>query len=132
MVDEKEDNNLKVRRELRLKEVGERLRTVRKYYRLTQEDFCRDFYISRAMLSELENGKRVPTGPLLSAMEGLFSVGRSWIMRGEGSMLSGGEEFTHRLAELLGGYRKLSAGGKTKLLDFLRIIVITDEEREGG
>ncbi len=47
------------------KEVGLRIRALREKHNLPQEAFAERVLISRSTLSELENGKREPTGPLL-------------------------------------------------------------------
>jgi transcriptional regulator with XRE-family HTH domain len=63
-----------------MKEVGQRIRALREKYKLTQDGFAERVIISRSLLSELENGKRTPAGPLLAAMEGLFSANRKWVL----------------------------------------------------
>jgi transcriptional regulator with XRE-family HTH domain len=91
-----------------MKEVGLRIRALREKYNLPQEVFARKVLISRSNLSELENGKRAPTGPLLVALECLFSANKEWVLTGKGDMTGrlAGDNRKDGVVELVDGFRK--------------------------
>ena len=68
-------------------EVGRRIRAVRGRYNLSQSEFADGLHISRKWLSELENGKKCPSGLFLLGMECRYAINRDWILSGKGSML---------------------------------------------
>ncbi len=118
--------------------IGKRIRALRERYMLTQEEMAKRILVSRNLLSELENGRRMPSGPLLVALEALFMANKDWILTGEGSMMlhqgldggSGGgpEESDEDVVSLLKGFRALSVDGRKKLMNILRVFVVVEKE----
>lgn len=128
------------------KEVGLRIRALREKHNLPQEVFAEKVLISRSTLSELENGKREPTGPLLLAMEFMFLANREWLLTGEGDMMhcpSPGrrsydvqfpqaDEGKADAGKLLDGFARLSTEGKKKILNLLRVFLKIEETGSYG
>ena len=90
--------------------------------------------ISRYRLSEIENGKRLPQGPLLLAIEYLFNTSKEWLLTGKGEMLEESkdllQEDTDReadMVELFKGFRALSEEGRKKLINILRVFLIVEK-----
>jgi transcriptional regulator with XRE-family HTH domain len=112
-----------------MKEVGLRIRALREKYNLPQEVFARKVLISRSNLSELENGKRAPTGPLLVALECLFSANKEWVLTGKGDMTGrlAGDNRKDGVVELVDGFRRLSGDGRKKILNLLRVFLMIEE-----
>ena len=75
-----------------LDEIGQRIRISRSQYNLSQSEFAAGLHISRKWLSELENGKKCPSGLFLLGMECRYSVSRGWILDGKGAMLVSSEQ----------------------------------------
>ncbi len=124
-----------------LKNVGRRICTIRNNYTLTQQQMADRLLISRNYLSEIENGRRVPTGPILVALEAIFMTSREWISNGSGEMLQSSSERTLKargvehedIVELLKGFRTISDDGRKKLLNILRVFMIVEgKERHGN
>ncbi len=115
------------------KKIGKRVRALRQKYMLTQAEMAKRLLISRYQLSEIENGKRVPQGPLLLAMEYVFNTSKDWILTGKGEMivekkeLPAGEEVEADIVELFKGFRTLSQEGKKKLMNILRVFLIVEK-----
>lgn len=124
-------------RSSRIKGIGFRVRALREHYMLTQDEFARRLLVSRNLLSELENGKRTPRGPLLVAIEALFMANRMWLMTGAGEMVRNGKDGPAAKAgadcaadvvDLLKGYRALSTENRKKLLNIMRVFKVIEEK----
>jgi len=123
-----------------LKSVGRRICTIRNNYSLTQQQMADKLLISRNYLSEIENGRRVPPGPILVALEAIFMTSREWISNGSGEMLK--SETDRRLktrgvehediVELLKGFRTMSDDGRKKLMNILRVFMIVEGKEQHG
>jgi transcriptional regulator with XRE-family HTH domain len=122
-----------------MKEVGTRIRALREKYKLRQDVFAGKVLISRSLLSELENGKRPPTGPLLVALECLFYANREWVLTGKGDMIGRtapgrtaesvlqGIGWNGDVFELLKGFNRLSKEGRKKIMNLLRVFLVVEE-----
>ncbi|MFZ3072605.1 MAG: helix-turn-helix transcriptional regulator, partial [Thermodesulfobacteriota bacterium] len=60
---------------------------MRKKFNMSQEEMSEKFRISRNYLSELETGKKIPTGPLLVAIESVLMLDQRRLLAGKGGML---------------------------------------------
>lgn len=124
----------------RAREIGRRICALREHYTLNQDEFSKRMLVSRNYLSELENGKRMPTGPLLVALETLFMANKEWVLTGKGGMIADTENREGRsldpaggaadVVDLLKGYRALSIENRKKLMNILKVFRIV-EEKEG-
>lgn len=57
-----------------LKEIGSRIRSVRKRFKLNQAEFSKSIGISSNYLSNLETGKYEPSMPILLAIKNRYSI----------------------------------------------------------
>jgi len=69
-----------------LKEIGERIKKVRKELGLTQEDMAKKLGMSRNSIIRYENGEAVPSRKFLKLLEYEFGINPRWILKGEGEM----------------------------------------------
>jgi len=69
-----------------MKEIGQRILTLRKTLKLTQEEFAQKLGFSHSHLSKVEQGKSHPTERLLKLIEQTFNVNPRWLREGEGEM----------------------------------------------
>ena len=111
------------------RDVGRRLRLLRKKLGLSLEEMSEKFRISIRCLSLLETGKKIPDGPLLVAIESVLMVDRRWLLTGKGEMLTSPNSTSNEtidentaVVELLRGYKTLSLEGKRKLLMVLKML----------
>jgi len=123
-----------------LKSVGRRICTIRNNYTLTQQQMADKLLISRNYLSEVENGRRVPPGPMIVALEAVFMANREWIANGSGEMLKSSADKTLKargvehedIVELLKGFRAMSNDGRKKLMNIMRIFIIVEGKEQHG
>ena len=64
--------------------IGDRIREVRKHLGLTQREFADRLGIKGPYVSELEKGKKYPSGQLIHNIWLTFSLNREWLENGEG------------------------------------------------
>lgn len=69
-------------------ELQERLRAVRKHFKLTQSEFGARLDISRSVVNNWERGVVVPPGTTYKAISSVFSINEEWLRTGEGEMLA--------------------------------------------
>ena len=121
------------------RDVGRRLRLLRKKFGLSQEEMSEKFRISMRYLSLLETGKKIPDGPLLVAIESVLMVDRRWLLTGKGEMLTSPNSASDEtidentaVVELLRGYKTLSLEGKRKLLMALKMLAPAQRKTRGA
>jgi transcriptional regulator with XRE-family HTH domain len=79
--------------------LGERLRWIRRQYRLTLEAMARRLGITRSYLSKLETGSSDnPSQPLMSMICQTYGVSREWLVNGRGQPFEA--EYLNRAAEV--------------------------------
>jgi transcriptional regulator with XRE-family HTH domain len=112
--------------------IGRRIRQVRVAHGLSQCDFADALHISRKWLSELENGKKCPSGLFLLGMECRFAISADWLLDASGSMLvcSEGEEKCAEAVIFLKSFNKLSKKGREKLLNIMNAFLFIEENNE--
>ncbi|NLW46995.1 MAG: helix-turn-helix transcriptional regulator [Firmicutes bacterium] len=91
------------------KDIGARIKQIRLYYGVTQEDICQALGITQGHYSKLESGPNEPTETFLLAMKARFGVDPNWVLTGEGEMLISSEKYIAEGIELLGD-QKFSEG----------------------
>lgn len=64
----------------------ERIKEVRKKYRMTQEQFAGHLGIKRGAIANYEIGRNVPTDSVIALICREFSVSEKWLRTGEGEM----------------------------------------------
>ena len=111
--------------------VGQRIRAARGRYKLSQSKFADGLHISRKWLSELENGKKCPSGLLLLGLECRYAVSRDWILDGVGPMLVCAEwgEKNAEAVMLLQSFGKLSEDGRQKIINLLNAFLFIEENK---
>lgn len=69
-----------------LKDIGARLKEVRKSLRLTLLEMYQATQFSKSIISEVENGKKLPSSIYLFALADIFNVNINYIFTGKGEM----------------------------------------------
>ena len=66
--------------------IGNRFKLIRKEKNLTQKVFAETLSISPGYVSEIEKGKKIPGGEVLSSLKRIFQVDINWLLDGTGKM----------------------------------------------
>ena len=66
--------------------IGSRFKLIRKEKSLTQKVFAETLSISPGYVSEIEKGKKIPGGEVLSSLKRIFQVDINWLLDGTGKM----------------------------------------------
>lgn len=70
----------------KLKQIGARIKQLRKEKRLTQEEFAKAILRDRSLISKLEAGEVELSSSIRLAICNVFGVRKEWILTGEGDM----------------------------------------------
>lgn len=68
------------------KNIGERLKIVRKHLQMTQSDFASFLGMKQNSYSEIESGKRTPSEQLIMLIEYRYNINPTLLLTGEGEM----------------------------------------------
>lgn len=66
--------------------MNERIKEIRKYYKLTQTDFAGKLGLSQNFITQLETGSKKPSDRTISDICRIFSINENWLRSGEGEM----------------------------------------------
>ncbi|NTV98355.1 MAG: helix-turn-helix domain-containing protein [Chlorobiaceae bacterium] len=80
--------------------LGHRIKTVRKYYKLRQEEFGAKIGISANRVSEIEHDKGGTNAAVLMAMCREFPLEPQWLFSGKGKMFKGGDDVSESGKEI--------------------------------
>lgn len=72
--------------------INERVKELRKIKKLTTEKFGNSLGVSRAAISNIENGNRRVTDQMFTSICREYGVNPDWLRTGEGEMFSGDQE----------------------------------------
>ncbi|HEY8463364.1 MAG TPA: helix-turn-helix transcriptional regulator [Bacillota bacterium] len=89
--------------------LGERIRQIRKYFKMSQEEFGKIIGLSQANISKMEAGSFEPTETTINSIIARFPINPEWLRNGEGEMLISPESYLKNGIEFL-GKEKLAAG----------------------
>jgi len=67
--------------------MNDRIRTIRVYLGLTQEEFAEKLFMKRNSITQIELGNRNPSNRLIKAISDIFSINENWIRTGNGDMI---------------------------------------------
>lgn len=76
----------KQEKKLKLIEFGKRIKAVREYFGLDQEQLALKIGYSQGYVSNLESGKKDITKGILLSFQDTFNINRKWLESGEGAM----------------------------------------------
>lgn len=75
-------------------QVGDRIKSIRKYLKIKQGDFALRLGTSGPTISEIENNKSKPGHDVLYNLNKEYGVNANFLLGGQGPMFLGGEEET--------------------------------------
>lgn len=67
--------------------MNERLKEIRKYFKLSQKEFGQKIFLAQDHISSLENGRRNLTDRTIKDICNTFNVNETWLRYGTGEML---------------------------------------------
>lgn len=68
--------------------IGQRIKQIRNYKKITQDDFADIIGLSKNFISLIETGNRTPSDRTISDICRVFNISETWLRTGEGEMLS--------------------------------------------
>lgn len=105
----------------------ERIKTLRKQLKMTQEDFAKRLGLARNSIANYEIGRREPTNAIVNSICREFNVNEEWLLTGKGEMFidfTEGEELAAFCGKLCAGTDPAIANA---LLYYSRL---SDEDKE--
>ena len=84
--------------------MNERIKEIRKFYKLTQTDFANKLGLSQNFITQLETGSKNPSDRTISDICRIFSINETWLRSGEGEMkleLTKNQEIAQFLNEVM-------------------------------
>lgn len=66
--------------------MNERIKEIRKFYKLTQTDFANKLGLSQNFITQLETGAKKPSDRTISDICRIFAINETWLRSGEGKM----------------------------------------------
>lgn len=109
-----------------------KLKALRKEYNMTQEHVAEQLNLNRSTISGYETKDRQPCYQTLAALADLFHVTIDYLLdddvvtldNSQNVTLSGSEE------QLMAGYRKLSPESQCKLIEYMKLLEMTEKNTE--
>ncbi len=83
-----------------LKEIGERLKLLRKEKGFSQSEFSQQFGVDQSTISNFENGKVVSAEVILNLVKKYPTFSLDWLMTGQGNMWLDKKQTTAKLEEV--------------------------------
>lgn len=71
---------------LKLKDIGQRLRTVRERLGFTLDQMKKETGISKSYISDFERGKKIPASKYLFHISEIFNVNLNYVFKGKGDV----------------------------------------------
>jgi len=84
-----------------MKDVSDRIRTLRRDLRLTQEELGKAAGVTKSAVSQWERGTSVPGRDALLSLRNKFGINPDWVMTGQGPMRIGRASTAQRAIGLL-------------------------------
>lgn len=69
-----------------MEDIKDRIKELRKYFGLTQEDFSRKLGLARNSIASYETGRREPTNAVIVSICREFDINETWLRTGDGEM----------------------------------------------
>jgi len=96
--------------------INERVKQVRKVYKMTQVNFSKQISITQGSLGEIETGVRNVNDRIIQLISSQFNVNRDWLKTGKGEMFDV-EKPDIGLEHLIEIYKQLDKQLQSYLLD---------------
>lgn len=133
--------------------MNERIKRIREYYKLTQDEFGKRIGSARNTIANYESGNRSPSNSVVLSICREFNINESWLRSGEGEMFKerspseevgyyveelleydgNGNPFYDMIIEMMKKYSELDDKSKTVIREYFRGVAdgIHKEKQEG-
>lgn len=102
--------------------LNERLKEVRKYFKLSQEEFGHRLGVGKTAISKLEKGENKFTEQMIKLVCSEYHVDYMWFTIGEGDMISSSDDDTLELID------RIMTGEPTFRKNIIKSLASADEE----
>lgn len=110
---------------------ADKLKSLRKEYHMTQEQIAKQLNLNRSTISGYETKDREPSYQTLAEIANFFHVSVDYLLDEDVIIIDNSHAFSSGLEdELLKGYRKLSIESQKKLLEYLKLLTMTETKSE--
>lgn len=109
---------------------AKKLRALRDKNKMTQEDVAKRLNVARSTIAGYETKDRQPSHEKLTTLADLFHVTVDYLLEDETIALESSQCVIHESMEkmLIARYRKLSPESKERLMDYLRLLELSDAQ----
>ena len=133
--------------------MNERIKRIREYYKLTQDEFGKRIGSARNTIANYESGNRSPSNSVVLSICREFNINESWLRSGEGEMFKerspsvevgyyveelleydgNGNPFYDMIIEMMKKYSELDDKSKTVIREYFRGVAdgMHKEKQEG-
>jgi transcriptional regulator with XRE-family HTH domain len=73
---------------VRMSNIHNRLKEIRKYMKLSIREFSKEIYVSHSLYGQTEYGTREPNDRIIQLISSRFNISKDWILNGKGEMFS--------------------------------------------
>jgi len=101
--------------------IGARIRQRRTELGLKQLQIKETTGISSGNLSDIENGKKLPSTPAILALSDILDCSADWILKGDTSKISDSFLLNEREKKLLSTFRQLSQYDQEEILEIIQL-----------
>lgn len=103
-----------------MKDIGFRIKCIRKENNLNQTQFAKTIGISQGNLSEIEMGNSNPSAETLLSLRQQYNVNLNWLLTGSDAEDGTTYKDDHE-KQLLEGYRKLNDYDKIEIIEIVEL-----------
>lgn len=110
---------------------ADKLKSLRKEYHMTQEQIAKQLNLNRSTISGYETKDREPSYQTLAEIANFFHVSVDYLLDEDVIIIDNSHTLSSDLEdELLNGYRKLSVESQKKLLEYMKLLTMTETNSE--
>jgi transcriptional regulator with XRE-family HTH domain len=111
--------------------INSRLKSIRKFLKLSQKDFSGGIFISQSYYNEIEQGRRKINDRIIELVTIKYNANKDWIRTGKGDMWSQTPPNV-RLEQMIGIFSELNESFQDYVLLQTRELLKIQNQRSGG
>jgi len=105
-----------------MEKAHDRLKLIRKHFKLSIRDFAKSIYFSHGVYGQVEFGSREPNPRIIQLICSKYNINKNWILTGKGEMFTS-EPPDIRLEKILEIYNTVDDNLKDCLLEQSKILL---------
>ncbi|MDA2919730.1 helix-turn-helix transcriptional regulator [Desulfobacterota bacterium AH_259_B03_O07] len=108
---------------MKYKNISIRIHRIRKELGATQKEFAEKIGVTGNYISEIEAKKKIPSVPVLLAIEHVFGVTKEWLLSGKGEKyVQENFPITSKEEEIIKALREMPDKGKKVVIDLIELV----------